>query len=133
MAEFLLELKDKTNAAEPVKNNQLYRRGDVIVIMPDGHPWSVIEKEALEWRILQAPGDPEAFVSLVQSEINTRADWLRRLKTLDLENASWSVDEKNEFDYTKPRAKEVSAVETAKLLTAVMDRKRADGGVIEIN
>jgi len=132
MAEMLISLKSKTNAAEPVKNNQLYQRGDIIVIMPDGHPWSKTERETPEWRILQVPGDPESFASLVRAEENTRADWLRRLKTLDLEHVIWSTEQKDEFDDQKPREKEVSRVELISVLVATKDRERAAGGVIDI-
>jgi hypothetical protein len=39
MAELLVKLTDATNA-DPVKDAQgCYKRGDVVVVMPDGHVW----------------------------------------------------------------------------------------------
>jgi len=38
MAELLIRLKNNTNP-DPVKDRMCYKRGDVVVVMPDGHPW----------------------------------------------------------------------------------------------
>jgi len=42
MAELLIHLKNNTNA-DPVKDRMCYKRGDIVVVMPNGHPWGSIE------------------------------------------------------------------------------------------
>jgi len=42
MAELLIRLKNNTNA-DPVKDRMCYKRGDIVVVKPDGHHWGRAE------------------------------------------------------------------------------------------
>jgi len=42
MAEILVRLKNNTHS-DPIKDRMCYKRGDVVVVMPDGHPWGSSE------------------------------------------------------------------------------------------
>ncbi len=42
MAELLIRLKNNTHAY-PAKDRMMYKRGDIVVVMPDGHPWGISE------------------------------------------------------------------------------------------
>jgi hypothetical protein len=68
MAEMLVRLVDKNNHDNPVKHAQLTKRGDVIVIMDDGHPWSPAELAGDPWRVVKVPGVPIADLSAYLAE-----------------------------------------------------------------
>jgi hypothetical protein len=134
MAELLVCVKGQENTAEPVKTNQLYQAGDVIVAMPDGHPWSVTERTKQEWRILIVAGEaPEAFASLVTPEEDPKpADWMRRISSVDLTHAVWTAAEKSELDYANGRTNESSEIQESKIRAATVPRGRRAGGVIHV-
>lgn len=57
MAEALVRIRNKRVTAD----TELHRaslRGDVVVVMPDGHAWGSGETSNPEWRILRFPGLP---------------------------------------------------------------------------
>ena len=54
MAEMLVRIADKSSD-DPHKNAQLTKRGDVIVIQPDGWNWSAAERTD-PWVIVKVPG-----------------------------------------------------------------------------
>lgn len=54
MAELLIRVIDKIGA-DPYQDAQLTKRGDVIVVCPDGWPWSEEERTNPMWRILAVP------------------------------------------------------------------------------
>ncbi len=35
-----------------------YRRGDVVLVMPDGYPWADDERDPQKFRIIKVPGEP---------------------------------------------------------------------------
>jgi hypothetical protein len=139
MAEILICVADRVNEAEAVKTNQLYQRGDVIVAVADGHPWSAIERTKPEWRILVIPGAaPEAFASLMAPELSedgrpSRIDWQKRTVTLDLDNATWTQAERDDLDHTQARTRETMPVREQQIRAATVPRGRLPGGVIEID
>ena len=56
MAEILVWLEDKNpNAKAGVRGIGGYHKGDVIVVCPDGWPWSEIERTHPQWAIVKAP------------------------------------------------------------------------------
>lgn len=55
MAELLVRVVDKIND-DPYLNAQCTKRGDVIVVMPDGWGWGKQELTNPEWRIVKLPG-----------------------------------------------------------------------------
>jgi len=42
MAELLVRLKNNTHS-DPIKDRMCYKRGDVVLVMPNGHPWGISE------------------------------------------------------------------------------------------
>jgi hypothetical protein len=54
MAEFLIQVVDKTNA-DPYLDVKNIKRGDVIALVEDGFVWGKNELDNPSWRILQAP------------------------------------------------------------------------------
>lgn len=56
MAELLVRTVDKVNPKDPEKDAQCLKRGEVVVIMPDGHPWSQRERNNPDWQLVQIPG-----------------------------------------------------------------------------
>lgn len=56
MAELLVRVVDKTNPDDPMKCATFTKRGDVIVVQPDGWVWGKEELENPHWRILKIPG-----------------------------------------------------------------------------
>lgn len=70
MAELLIRVKDKRNQDDPIADRLCTKRGDVIVVCADGHPWSERERTSVDWRILMLPGiDPAYLADLVRPEI----------------------------------------------------------------
>lgn len=55
MAELLVRVVDKVSA-DPLIDAQCTKRGDVIVVMPDGHGWGRMELNNPDWRIVKIPG-----------------------------------------------------------------------------
>lgn len=52
MAELLVRVVSKSSA-DPAQDAKLTKRGDVIVVAPDGWGWSTIELTAPHWRIFK--------------------------------------------------------------------------------
>lgn len=53
--EMLVRTVDKINLESAEDNSLFLKRGDVVAIMPDGHPWSVREKTNPAWMIVSIP------------------------------------------------------------------------------
>lgn len=64
--ELLLRVVDKTHT-DPYVDVTHTKRGDVVVVCPDGWPWGDMEKSNPDWRILKWPdllqADAESLVS----------------------------------------------------------------------
>lgn len=70
MAEVLLRVQDKSNPDDPAADAQCTKRGDVIVVCADGHPWTKAERTAPYWRIIKLPGiDPTDLDVLTRPEM----------------------------------------------------------------
>lgn len=54
MAELLIKAFDVIHA-DPALNNQAYKRGDIVVAMPDGHTWGSAERDTNNFLIVQVP------------------------------------------------------------------------------
>ena len=54
MAEFLIKAVDAVNP-DPAKDLMCYKRGDIVVVMPDGHPWGSGERDINKFLIVQVP------------------------------------------------------------------------------
>lgn len=55
MAELLVRVVDKIND-DPYLDAKCLKRGDVVVVCPDGWPWGKHEQHNPDWRILKVPG-----------------------------------------------------------------------------
>lgn len=70
MAELLVRVVSKTNEDDHYKDVKLLKRGDVVVVLADDWPWTVIERQNPEWRILKWPNiSIEAAERLLLPEI----------------------------------------------------------------
>ncbi len=55
MCELLVRLVDKPISGDAALDCQRTARGDVIVVMPDGHDWTPRERQAPHWVIVKVP------------------------------------------------------------------------------
>lgn len=63
MAEMLVRVVDKVNPDDPRKDARLTKRGDVIVVQPDGWAWTATELAGDPWIVVKVPGVPESDLS----------------------------------------------------------------------
>jgi hypothetical protein len=81
MAELYLRVVDKVNATSAQLDAQCMKRGDVVVICPDGWNWGIEELKSPNHRIIKMPGVPvEKLDYLLAPELP--ADPLNPPKTL---------------------------------------------------
>lgn len=66
MCELLVRVKDKVSP-DPYRDVKLTKRGDVIVVMPDGWAWSSEERTNPDWRIFKWPSESIANASALLS------------------------------------------------------------------
>jgi hypothetical protein len=57
MAELLVRVVSKLNPDDVYKDVKLTKRGDVIMVVPDGWGWSIEEKTNPDWRIVKWPSE----------------------------------------------------------------------------
>lgn len=50
--------RDKTNPNDAILDAMCHKQGDVVVVVPDGHPWTEKEKTNPDWRIIRVPNLP---------------------------------------------------------------------------
>jgi hypothetical protein len=62
MAELLVRVVSKSSA-DPAQDAKLTKRGDVIIVVPDGWGWSDIERSDPQWRIFKWPSVSESEAS----------------------------------------------------------------------
>lgn len=71
MAELLVRVVDKVND-DPYLDVQCTKRGDVIVVQPDGWVWGAEELKNPDWRIVQAPNiSVSAATAFLGPELDT--------------------------------------------------------------
>ena len=98
MAELLVRTKNN-NHRHPDKDRATYKRGDVVVVMPDGHKWGRMESlkawtdeglPANAWHngfvIIKLPGRPvEDFADLLEEQFpGEPTKYIRRNKSINL-------------------------------------------------
>lgn len=121
MAELLVRVVDKRNLNDPYKDAQLTKRGDVIVVCPDGWAWSVKEQTNPEWRIVKLPQMTVSEASVyLAPEMNTDPHNPSRV----LQARAFSLD----VDRLNPAPDRMSAVAVQAL--KVTKSKRIDPAVI---
>lgn len=57
MAELLVRVVSKLNPDDVYKDVKLSKRGDVIMVVPDGWGWSIEERTNPDWRIFKWPSE----------------------------------------------------------------------------
>jgi len=120
MAEFLVKAVDSTNR-DPIKDQRgCYKRGDVVVVMPDGHKWG--KEEGLpKFAIIKIPGlsvkDAKEYTAseyplgdLTKKPIRRRRyrvplDDLSAAIKSELDTGSTTVDKAQITTYIKDKAK----------------------------
>jgi hypothetical protein len=100
--ELLVRVVDK-RSDDKVNDIMLTKRGDVIVVKPDGHDWTERERTYPEWRILRLPDMTEAeaysFISPQKpTDAKLRFVLAPRAKRIDLDAIGVAVDEKDRDD-----------------------------------
>ncbi len=70
MAELLIRLKDNTHP-DAVKDRMCYKRGDIVVVMPDGHQWGSAEglPDFAVIRTDRTVGQMEKFIAVHEVEV----------------------------------------------------------------
>lgn len=67
MAELLVRVVDKVNNDSVYLDAKCLKRGDVVVVCPDGWVWSDLERKNPDWHIVKVPGmsmsEAQAFTS----------------------------------------------------------------------
>ena len=72
MCEILLRVRDKVNDADPYLDAQCLKRGDVVVVVENGWPWSEAELTNPDWRILKLPNVSVEFAeAFLAPEVDT--------------------------------------------------------------
>lgn len=93
MAELLVRVKDSPMTGDAAFDSKASRRGDVIVVMPDGWAWGSRERDHDFWRIVKMEGIPvEVAEVLLGQELDTdpqnpKQTLQFRLNRLDLDHA----------------------------------------------
>lgn len=88
MCEALIRVANKSTKDTDPRHAHRSQRGDVIVVMPDGHVWTRIELTNPEWRVVRFPGlPPEALGDLVQPVYDRGGKLIqRRARGIDLDS-----------------------------------------------
>lgn len=113
MCEMLVMREDKVND-DPYLDAQCYKRGDVIVIMEDGHPWSKEELDHPRWLVVKVPGVPRD--KLTAYLVGEPGDPLqnkmlqRRAFTFDMD----AHDQEGKKDYNEAKALEKKKAKPAR-------------------
>lgn len=108
MCEMLVRVVDKVNADSVYLDVGCTKRGDVIVIMEDGHRWSPAESAGDPWVIVKVPGVPSdklaAYVVPEPGDPKQNRMLQRRAFRFDLDaHDGRSLGEKEAFDKKQPR------------------------------
>lgn len=82
MAELLVRVVDKVNNTSVYRNVGCMKRGDVVVVVPDGWVWARSERLHPEWRILRIAHYTVSEAQALLAPEATRADRLAHKRTL---------------------------------------------------
>jgi len=99
MAELLIRLKNNTHV-DPVKDRMCYKRGDIVVVMPNGHVWGKEE------------GLPDFAVVVVDRSVKFMKRFISEHKVERMENhkiprAAWEEDKaRGDYGYFTRRPDE---------------------------
>ena len=93
MAELLVRVIDKVNE-DPEKDVGCLKRGDVVVVCPDGWGWSEKERKNSDWRILRVPYTVGECQDLLTPQDDGKSEFdptksktlLRRAAKIDLDD-----------------------------------------------
>ena len=97
MAELLLRVVSKTAPEDLRRDTKLTKRGDVIVVKPDGWRWVGRELTSPQWRILKVPALSVSEASMLLAGeppddlVRPSLTRQRRMYRLDIDNAALPV------------------------------------------
>ncbi len=80
--ELLIRRKNKADP-DPVKDQMLYKKGDIVVVMPDGHEWGRMEDPALHPDGVAGCGFVIVKVAGVTATPEKIAKWLGVIKDIE--------------------------------------------------
>lgn len=87
--ELLVRIRNKTSP-DVYQNCRLTKRGDVIAVRPDGHPWGKRELSNPDWRIIRVPISLAEAGALIDKEPgNPRTNRMLQRRSFYL-NVDWS-------------------------------------------
>jgi len=128
MAEFLVRVADKVNPDSPYLDAKCLKRGDVVVVCPDGWPWSQLERTLPFWRIVRVPGmslsEAEAFLAPEPGDPLVNKMLQRRQFKLDVDGPGFNAQERAFFS-DDARAAHAITISVASFLTVDADTVRA--------
>lgn len=106
MAELLVRVVDKTND-DPYLDVRCTKRGDVIVVKPDGWAWGKQELANPDWRIVKIDASIEECLQLLAPELpqSVTPDRMTRKRAfkIDLDKLDAGVTDLAELKVTKNR------------------------------
>lgn len=133
MAEILLRVVDKTNEDKAL-DAQCSKRGDVIVVKPDGWPWGREELKSDVWRIVKLPGvDPDSLRDLIEPLwTDEREPQLvkKRAKKLDIDKLEAVLLQK--IDETKQGDRKAEVSLTVQEATQLLSAREIKSGLVRI-
>ena len=99
MAELLIRTVDKTSS-NLIDNATCTKRGDVIVVVPDGWNWSQIERTNPEWIIIRSKLSVEEAKAYTEPPKKTDAEKIvaRRAIKIDLDSVKIPAQVKDSID-----------------------------------
>lgn len=134
MAEILLRVVDKTNPDDKALDKQCSKRGDVIVVCPDGWSWGVEELKSDVWRIVKLPGvDPDSMRDLIEPLwTDEREPQLvkKRAKKLDIDKLEAVLSQK--IDETKQGDRKAEVSLTVQEAVALLSVREIKPGLVRI-
>jgi len=99
--------RDNTSP-DPIKNNQLYKKGQVVCIQADGHPWARGELDTSVFNIIKLPGVPvEDLRDLCETKMVTKYDSKTGASSVTMENRR-----KVKLDFSRLPVKAQKALQT---------------------
>ena len=120
MAELLVRVVDKVNTDDPLLDVKCLKRGDVVVVCEDGHPWGHEELANPDWRILHVPdmtvSEASAWLSPERRSHPSENEHMlrRRAFAIDLDHHALSEHRPFLQDHRRRNARHVVAAEAVR-------------------
>lgn len=85
MAEALIKAVDFVHPDPDIDRRGAHKRGDIIVVMPDGHQWGGAERDISKFAIVSVPDEwlnSDKTAPMQENKVERQSPALRRLKKL---------------------------------------------------